>query len=262
VRLNNATPSAAAAIYISSIDAAGVSRTGAFSTIGSSTDPTSKGVLSLTGFNGSGVLQFNVTGTPTFNTTWYSIPVTHISGTSVYATNTPLWYSFGRTGNQGATGVAGTVGATGGVGATGATGAVGVTGATGPVGVTGALGPTGATGVGGPTGATGLTTPSVITTTAYSSTPQNNISGPQTYDIWYVSGTIAVTLTGLTAPAYDGKTVLLINVGTTNAVTLSHNNVNSTTKLFCATQADITVSANGGSAVLVYGQTLGSWRVL
>jgi hypothetical protein len=90
------------------------------------------------------------------------------------------------------------------------------------------------------------------------------LSGPQSYDIWYASSSAAVNLTGLTAATYDGKAVLIINIGSFS-LTLKHLNAGSSSgnQFQCSTGADIVVPANG-SAVILYQTTslLNKWRVL
>lgn len=154
-KFNNATLSSVTAINISLQDSASVSRASVLQLLSGSTDPSSKGVITFASNTGVAPVQFQVTGAYTNNTTWYSIPVTFISGSATYSSGATLYYTFSRTGNQGATGAAGVTGATGPqgtVGVTGATGVVGVTGATGPQGTAGTAGATGAIGVTGATG--------------------------------------------------------------------------------------------------------------
>jgi len=156
-----------------------------------------------------------VSGAPTNNTTWYSVPVTYVAGFGAFSDSdylTVLISPQGATGVQGPTGAQGATGIqgeTGSTGAQGATGATGIQGIQGDTGTTGAQGATGATGVQGIQGNTGLTG-------AQGSTGATGIQGIQgTQGATGATGTIGAT--GPAGPQGATGTQGATGVGSTGA---------------------------------------------
>lgn len=87
---------------------------------------------------------------------------------------------------------------------------------------------------------------------------------PGAADVVYVSASSAVTITGLDASAVDGATVLLVNVHSTNNVTLAHESSSSqaANRFRSAYGTNYVLYADGGSAVLVYHAASSRWRIL
>ena len=114
---------------------------------------------------------FAIVGNHTLTGSYYTVPISYLSGVNLLDNNSDIVITFARTGDKGDTGNIGSTGATGATGPAGATGAgatgaqgatgnigaTGATGATGNIGATGATGSTGATGLQGSTGITGYT---------------------------------------------------------------------------------------------------------
>jgi hypothetical protein len=179
----------------------------------------------------------------------------------------------GPTGAAGAAGVGSTgpTGTAGSVGATGATGAAGLS-VTGPTGAQGAAstvtGPTGIVGstgasVTGPTGASYtnvVTTPSVLTA-------NTTVTGynPGTGDIYRlaVTGLTGVVIRDLGITGIDGDAKLLINVGATAPITLSHaTGPNANAQFSVPWAGNYVLDARGGAALIVYDSTSQVWRVV
>jgi hypothetical protein len=102
---------------------------------------------------------FAIVGNHTLTGSYYTVPISYLSGVNLLDNNSDIVITFARTGDKGDTGNIGSTGATGATGATGPNGATGSTGATGNIGATGATGATGNIGATGSTGATGATGP-------------------------------------------------------------------------------------------------------
>lgn len=166
----------------------------------------------------------------------------------------------GPTGPSGEAGAAGVTGATGPAGSSGAAGATGPTGAastvTGPTGPDGSAGATGPTGVGA---ATVVTTPAVLEAAA-------TVTGydPGAGDIYRlaVTGTTGVNLWGLGITGTDGTAKLLINVGATAPITLSHATGAANAQFSVPWDGDYVMSKDGGAALVVYDSTSEVWRVV
>lgn len=136
-------------------------------------------------------ISFEITGTITYTSSYYTIPVSYVAG-SIPPTGNLMVLNFAKTGDLGATGAtgadstvpgptgptgptgAGVDGATGPTGPTGETGETGPTGPTGPTGADGFLGGTGPTGPTGPTGETGPTGPNPY---VQASEPTGSVTG-------------------------------------------------------------------------------------
>jgi hypothetical protein len=148
IRLNNATQTAATAMYVSGSPSTGGDITNLLMNQIAANDR-----VYLQDQNDSTVyLFFTVTGAPTSQSGYVTLPVAYESGPGGLPKDN-VFFGIIREGAQGPTGPAGPTGPTGPQGPqgdTGAQGPTGATGATGPGGATGAAGATGATGPAGP----------------------------------------------------------------------------------------------------------------
>lgn len=163
----------------------------------------------------------------------------------------------------GPTGAASSV--TGPTGPTGSTGAAStVTGPTGPTGAASTVtGPTGPTGAGGAAGATGASYSNVVATpTGLGSTVNVTGYSPGTADIYRLSASTGVNLWGLGITGADGEPKLLINVGTTGAITLKHATGTANAQFAISWAGDYVLDKSGGAALLVYDSTSSLWRVV
>ena len=172
IALNNATISSATEMYINDTDDLSVSIYNYLQTIDDSTSAI-KGHFSITEkTDPTNFVLFAITGAHTHGSSYFTVPISYLSGGGTLSTNDDVIITFARTGDKGDTGLTGASGPSGADGATGATGvqgasgvgasgAQGLAGSTGPQGVQGiqgeqgASGVNGATGVGGATGSTG-----------------------------------------------------------------------------------------------------------
>lgn len=192
------------------------------------------------------------------------------TGGRTYSWNGQAWELVGSgiagpTGPTGAAGAASTV-----TGPTGAQGAAStVTGPTGPEGAASTVtGPTGAASqVTGPTGATGVTGSSytnvVNTPTGLGSVVNVTGYSPGAGDIYRLSASTGVNIRGLGITGIDGESKLLINVGTTGAITLQHaTGTNANAQFAVPWQGDYVMSTRGGAALIVYDATSTVWRVV
>ncbi|SMF83192.1 hypothetical protein SAMN02982917_5485 [Azospirillum oryzae] len=128
VRLNSATVTAATALYVDNLDAAGASITTVLDRWTASTN-TTKGTLRIAHrTDATKWLEFQVTGTVVDGTGYRKITVTGGTGPGGFGADDPVAVGFVRAGDVGAQGPAGPAGATGPTGATGDTGAVGPVG--------------------------------------------------------------------------------------------------------------------------------------
>ena len=86
---------------------------------------------------------------------------------------------------------------------------------------------------------------------------------PGSGDIFRITADGAHNITGVVAGT-SGDAILLINIGATNAITLKHQDSNSTdvNRLMVPWEGDYVMSANGGAALLVYDDTTDRWRVV
>jgi hypothetical protein len=104
---------------------------------------------------------------------------------------------------------------------------------------------------------------SVTPTTATPSalTADQNDWAIGTGDIQRISGTAARNITGIASTATSP--MLLINVGS-YTLTLKHQSTSSSSanRFTTAWAGDCTLAANGGSALVVYDATTGTWRVM
>lgn len=103
--------------------------------------------------------------------------------------------------------------------------------------------------------------PVVLTPTLTSS---QNDWAPGVADVIFITATGAVTLTGLSASAVNGFSVLLVNVSASSNVTLAHESSSSAAanRFKSAYGANYVLYADGGSATLVYHAASSRWRIL
>lgn len=94
-------------------------------------------------------------------------------------------------------------------------------------------------------------------------TSQNDWN-PGVADVVFVSASGAVNITGLTASAVNGFSVLLVNVSASNNITLVHESSSSAAanRFRSAYGANYVLYADGGSATLVYHAASSRWRIL
>ena len=87
---------------------------------------------------------------------------------------------------------------------------------------------------------------------------------PGTADIIFITASGALNITGLTASATDGFSVLLVNVSASANVTLVHESSSSTAanRIRSPYAANYVLYAAGGSATLVYHAGSSRWRLL
>lgn len=87
---------------------------------------------------------------------------------------------------------------------------------------------------------------------------------PGTADIIFITASGALNITGLTASATDGFSVLLVNVSATANVTLVHESSSSTAanRMKSPYGANYVLYADGGCATLVYHAAGSRWRIL
>jgi hypothetical protein len=156
-KFNNLSLAFSTELYINNTDYNSVVATSFLETIDDSTSAI-KGHFSVKDkVNEEIYAIFAIVGSHSLSGSYYTVPISYLSGVNLLDNNSDIVITFARTGDKGDTGEIGSTGATGATGATGFTGASGATGATGNIGSTGATGATGATGFMGTTGATGAT---------------------------------------------------------------------------------------------------------
>lgn len=100
LRLNNATPASATAIYIDNADANGNTVTGWLDTFDDSTN-TVKGTVTLRQMSNGLVMTFNVTGSVVDGTGYRKLTVTHTTGTTLFTNDAEIAVTFQRAGNIG-----------------------------------------------------------------------------------------------------------------------------------------------------------------
>jgi hypothetical protein len=196
-RADAAGPTQVANLYIDLLDALGVDFAAYIDTWDDSSNPSSKGYLTVrSNANPDTTISIWRVTAVVSPSGYRQISVAFISGT-LPSNGEACTIEFTRTGDQGATGptgVTGTAGATGptgptGTGPTGPTGTAGVTGtlgATGPTGVTGSAGAAGAAGPTGPTGPSGPTSMLLTATNTFLTT-------------------VTATFNGMTVPLQSGR---------------------------------------------------------
>jgi len=92
---------------------------------------------------------------------------------------------------------------------------------------------------------------------------QNNYEPGAGKDIFRLTANAARNITGIVA-RNDGDAILLINVDSTDAITLKHASGDSTdvNRILVPWEGDYVLSAKGGAALLVYDGTTDRWRVI
>lgn len=103
--------------------------------------------------------------------------------------------------------------------------------------------------------------PVVLTPTLSAS---QNDWNPGVADVIYITASGAINLTGLTASAVNGFSVLLVNVSATANVTLVHESSSSAAanQFRSPYGSNYVLYADGGSAALVYHAASSRWRIL
>jgi hypothetical protein len=92
---------------------------------------------------------------------------------------------------------------------------------------------------------------------------QNNYEPGAGKDIFRLTANAARNITGIVA-RNDGDAILLINVDSTDAITLKHASADSTdvNRILVPWEGDYVLAAKGGAALLVYDGTTDRWRVI
>lgn len=83
----------------------------------------------------------------------------------------------------------------------------------------------------------------------------------QTYDIFRISASTAIILTGITAGLYDGQAIILRNV-TASIITIKHQNTASSAanRILVSYSGDYTLTQNS-SVLLIYDATTSRWTL-
>jgi hypothetical protein len=94
-------------------------------------------------------------------------------------------------------------------------------------------------------------------------TANTNNYAPGTGDIFRLTADAARNITGIVAGA-DGDAIVLINVDSTDAITLKHDSTDSTdvNRILVPWEGDYVLAAKGGAALLIYDGTTDRWRVI
>lgn len=110
---------------------------------------------------------------------------------------------------------------------------------------------------------TGADYPAPVVLAPSLSASQNDWN-PGVADVIYITASGAINLTGLTASAVNGFSVLLVNVSATANVTLVHESSSSAAanRFRSPYGANYVLYADGGSATLVYHAASSRWRIL
>ena len=92
---------------------------------------------------------------------------------------------------------------------------------------------------------------------------QNNYEPGAGKDIFRLTANAARNITGIVA-RNDGDAIILINVDSTDAITLKHASADSTdvNRILVPWEGDYVLAAKGGAALLVYDGTTDRWRVI
>lgn len=109
----------------------------------------------------------------------------------------------------------------------------------------------------------GLARTNVVESPAEITANQNNYEPGAGKDIFRLTANAARNITGIVA-RNDGDAILLINVDSTDAITLKHASADSTdvNRILVPWESDYIMSAKGGAALLVYDGTTDRWRVI
>jgi len=109
----------------------------------------------------------------------------------------------------------------------------------------------------------GLARTNVVESPAEITANTNNYEPGAGKDIFRLTADAARNITGIVA-RNDGDAILLINVDSTDAITLKHANTDSTeaNRILVPWEGDYVLSAKGGAALLMYDGTTDRWRVI
>lgn len=101
-----------------------------------------------------------------------------------------------------------------------------------------------------------------VTTPAEITANTNNYD-PGAGDVFRLTADAARNITGVVARA-NGDAILLINVDSTDAITIKHDSSDSTdvNRILVPWEGDYVLSAKGGAALLLYDGTTDRWRVI
>lgn len=168
LKFNQANITTATQLYIHDTDDANTNLDSYLTTIDASTSQLKGHVRISNKADSSDFVLFALTAASTNNNTYFTVPVSYVSGTAAsFDNNEDIIVTFARTGDKGDTGYTGSRGADGTSGTigtdgyagsrgdTGYTGSEGYTGSQGNLGYTGSAGADGAAGAGGTIGYTG-----------------------------------------------------------------------------------------------------------
>jgi len=94
-------------------------------------------------------------------------------------------------------------------------------------------------------------------------TANTNNYAPGNGDIFRLTADAARNITGIVAGS-SGQAILLVNVDSTDAITLKHASTDSTdvNRILVPWEGDYVLSAKGGAALLLYDGTTSRWRVI
>ena len=109
----------------------------------------------------------------------------------------------------------------------------------------------------------GLARTNVVESPAEITANTNNYEPGAGKDIFRLTADAARNITGIVA-RNDGDAILLINVDSTDAITLKHASADSTeaNRILVPWEGDYVLSAKGGAALLMYDGTTDRWRVI
>lgn len=94
-------------------------------------------------------------------------------------------------------------------------------------------------------------------------TANSNDYNPGTGDIFRLTANAARNITGIVAGT-SGQAILLVNVDSTDAITIKHDSADSTAgnRILVPWSGDYVLAANGGAVVLIYDATASRWRAI
>lgn len=102
----------------------------------------------------------------------------------------------------------------------------------------------------------------VVTSPSELTADQNNYN-PGSGDIFRLTANAARSITGIVGGS-SGKAILLMNVDSTDAITLKHQSTSSdaANRIIVPWAGDYVLAAAGGAALLLYDATDSRWRVV
>ena len=109
----------------------------------------------------------------------------------------------------------------------------------------------------------GLARTNTVESPAEITANRNNYEPGAGKDIFRLTANAARNITGIVA-RNDGDAILLINVDSTDAITLKHASADSTdvNRILVPWEGDYVLAAKGGAALLIYDGTTDRWRVI